>query len=266
MRIFCRPWRFVVPTITLPSIFIAASLLGAMLITPVLSQDLKTLEIVGGSRSTNQPSAKDDMGVGTIVSRLIKHQHRQKAQLNRYSVLRTYTLEDDTGRVRAKEVVKMEYQAPRSKRFTKISAIGSAFIRTHVFKRLMIREVGRASDRQDRDWSVTPVNYTFQLLGREQLNSVSCFVIYVTPKRKKSYLFEGQIWISEQDFAIVKATGHLAKNPSFWIKRVDFERIYQKLDGFWLPAEERSTADVRIYGKRVLTIRYANYTLNSIPD
>jgi hypothetical protein len=61
---------------------------------------------------------------------------------------------------------------------------------------------------------------------------------------------------------IVKITGHLAKSPSFWIKRVDFLRTYQKIDGFWLLSREEAVSVIRIFGKETLTIDYQNYAVN----
>lgn len=82
---------------------------------------------------------------------------------------------------------------------------------------------------------ITPDNYAFEMLEQERVGSTYCAVVHAIPKRKETYLFEGKIWIDDQDFAIVKITGHLAKSPSVWIKRVDFVRQYQKIDGFWFP-------------------------------
>jgi hypothetical protein len=60
----------------------------------------------------------------------------------------------------------------------------------------------------------------------------------------------------------VKITGHLAKSPSFWIKRVDFVRNYRKIDGFWLLSREEAVSVIRMFGTETLTIDYKNYTVN----
>lgn len=52
-----------------------------------------------------------------------------------------------------------------------------------------------------------------------------------------------------------------AKNPSFWIKRTDIEHKYTKVDGFWLPEENRSTSTIRLGGRAVLTIEYQDYKI-----
>jgi hypothetical protein len=62
----------------------------------------------------------------------------------------------------------------------------------------------------------------------------------------------------------VKITGRLAKNPSFWIKRVDFVRNYRKIDGFWLLSREEAVSVIRIFGTETLTIDYKNYSVKWI--
>jgi len=56
------------------------------------------------------------------------------------------------------------------------------------------------------------------------------------------------------DLAVAMIDGRPAKKPSFWVKRVDFVRQYQKVDGFWLPSRDETQVDVKLYGKRVFTI------------
>ena len=243
---------------------VAVSLLGAMSIATVPRPEFEIVESSTKAVVTLNSSAQDQYNAAELFSRLKEHNGWQKAHIDRFSVVRTYTVEDNNGKTLAEEVVVMEYKTPGTKTFRTTSANGSTFIRSHVFKQLMKREAGRATGRQDRDSSITPDNYTFETLGNERIGSTYCSVVHAIPKRKETYLFEGKIWIDDQDFAIVKVTGHLAKSPSFWITSVDFVRQYQKIDGFWLPQIERSIAKVRIYGTRILTIDYRSYTVNGV--
>lgn len=241
-----------------------AAFLGPM---AIIRLSAPHLEIGGHSIKSAvclNPSAQNQYTASDLFSRLMEHRIWQQSHLDRFSVVRTYKVEDEKGKTFAKEVVVMEYKTPGTKTFTTTSANGSAFIRSHVFRQLMKREAGRAKGRQDRDSSITPDNYVFEILGQERIVGRDCTIVHAAPKRKETYLFEGKIWIDDQDFAIIKATGHLAKSPSFWIKRVDFVRQYQKIDGFWLPIKEQSTAKVRIFGTRILTIDYTRYTVNGV--
>ena len=243
---------------------VAVSLLGAMSIATVPGREFEIVENSTKTAVTLNSSAQDQYNAAELFSRLKEHNGWQKAHIDRFSVVRTYTVEDDKGKTHAEEVVVMEYKTPGTKTFRTTSASGSAFIRGHVFKQLMKREAGRATGRHGRDSSITPNNYAFETLGKERIGSAYCFVVHAVPKRKETYLFDGKIWIDDQDFAIVKVTGHLVKSPSFWITSVDFVRQYQKIDEFWLPQTERSIAKVRIYGTRILTIDYRNYSLKGV--
>lgn len=213
------------------------------------------------AQTLNAPSQTED--ASELFEKLMQQRNSQTARLNQYSVVRTYELEDVKGRTLAKEVVVMEYEIPGSKNFRTVSASGSAFVRNHIFKQLMKREAKRSANHGDQESAVTPQNYRFETTGYEQIDGTSCIRVHATPKRKEPYLFDGTIWIADRDFAIVKVSGHLAKSPSFWIKRINFVRQYKKIEGFWLPMSERSTANVRIYGTKILVVDYRDYKVQS---
>jgi Outer membrane lipoprotein-sorting protein len=197
-----------------------------------------------------------------LFARMTVRHHWQEAHLDRLSVIRTYKVEDDKDKTVAEEVVVMEYTAPGTEAFTSSSEKGSGFVLHHVFQRLMKDEEKRVRINKDPDSLITPENYTFERVGMDRIGRTNCFVVRAIPKRKETDLFEGKIWIDNQDFAIVKITGHLAKSPSFWIKRVDFVRDYQKIDGFWLLTREEAVSVVKIFGKETLTVDYQDYAVN----
>jgi hypothetical protein len=101
-------------------------------------------------------------------------------------------------------------------------------------------------------------------LGEQQVGAYRCFVAEVLPKRKDTYLFEGKLWIDVDDYSVVGIEGHPAKKLSFWIERADFVRQYQKIDEFWLPQKDQTLVQVRLYGKKVLTIDHRNYVVNAV--
>ncbi len=207
-------------------------------------------------------SAGAQNSTADLFARLTSRHHWQEAHLDRLSVMCTYKIENDKDKILAEEVVVMEYRAPGTVTFTSISEKGSAFVRHHVFQRLMKDEEKRVRVNKDPDSLVTPANYTLKVVGMDRIGSSDCFVVQAIPKHKETDLFEGTIWIDHRDFAIVKITGQLAKSPSLWIKRVDFVRDYQKIGGFWLLSREEAGSVVRIFGKETLTIAYRNYTVN----
>jgi outer membrane lipoprotein-sorting protein len=207
-------------------------------------------------------SASDALSSDDIIAQLLLHNQLRDAQLKQYSVVRTYEVRNPEGKLSAQEIARMDFRAPDQKVFQKTSEVGSGFVRHHVFERLMRSESEAASGKEHHDSALTPVNYTFTLVGEEDLGPYHCFVVEVSPKRKDKYLFEGKIWIDAQEFAVVRTAGHPARNPSFWIHRVEFVRQYQRIDGFWLPSRDETTVDVRIHGRRIFTIDHVNYSVN----
>jgi hypothetical protein len=135
-----------------------------------------------------------------------------------------------------------------------------------VFDRLMDSESESSTGKQHQESALTPANYEFHFAGQEDVGPYHCFALDVTPRRKDKYLFEGRIWIESHDFAVVRIEGHPAKKPSFWINQADFVREYQKVDEFWLPLRDETQVDVKVYGKRVLTIEHGPYVLPAEPQ
>jgi hypothetical protein len=201
-----------------------------------------------------------------IFNQLLRHNALRDAALERYSVVRTYEVRSATGKLYAREIVKMDYQAPNQKTFSTVSEEGSGLVRSLVLKRLIESEKETAAGKEHHDSSIAPANYSFEMLGEEEVGDRRCFVVRAIPKREDKYLFEGTIWIDMQDYAIVKIAGHPAKRLSFWIEQADFVRQYQKIGAFWLPTEDTTVVRVRLKGTKTLTIWHEEYQVSSIID
>lgn len=199
-----------------------------------------------------------------VMAKLLERNLQREGRLQRYSVPSTYRVKDEKGKVSAEAKVLLQYRAPDTKEFKIVSETGSGLIRSRVFKPLMQVEVETAAGRNRLDSSVTPNNYAFKLLGEEDVDGVHCFVVQTAAKRADKYLFNGKVWIHATEFALVQVTGQPAKNPSVWIKRVEFARRYQKLKEFWLPLKNESITHVRLFGKNILTIDYDQYEITQV--
>jgi hypothetical protein len=196
-----------------------------------------------------------------IFTELVAHNELRSAALLEYTALRTYQVIDLAGKVHAQEVGRMEYRAPDKKTFVTISEEGSAAVRHLALNPLIASEIEAAAGKEHHDSSITPANYTLDLLGEQQVGPYRCFVAQAIPKRRDKYLFEGKVWIDVKDYAVVRIEGHPAKKLSFWIERADFVRQYQKIGGFWLPQRDETFVHVRLYGKHVLTIVHQDYAV-----
>jgi hypothetical protein len=207
---------------------------------------------------------RPDITESQLFAELLTHNELRKSALLGYTEMRTYQVTDTTGKVRAQESGQMEYHAPDKKTFVTTSESGSGIVRRLALNPLIASEIEAASGKQHHDSSVTPANYTFELLGEQQVGPYHCFVVRAMPKRPDKYLFEGSVWIDTEDYGIVRIAGHPAKKLSFWIERADFVREYQRIDGFWLPKKDETFVKVRLYGQKILTIDHQNYTIAGV--
>jgi len=201
-----------------------------------------------------------------VFAEMAAHNELRSAALLGYTAQRTYQVVDPKGKVHAEEIGRMEYLAPDKKTFVLTSEKGSGVIRHMALNPLIASEIDAASGKQHHDSSITPSNYSLQLLGEQQVGPYHCFVAQASPKRMDKYLFEGKVWIDVHDYAIVRIQGHPAKKLSFWIEQADFVREYQKIDEFWLPRRDETFVQVRLYGKKVLTIDHQDYTVKGAVD
>lgn len=199
-----------------------------------------------------------------IFDELLAHNALRAATLQSYTALRTYQVVDLQGKVHAEEVGQMEYQAPDRKKFAVTSEQGSALVRRLALNALIASEIETTAGRQHHDSAISPANYSLDLLGEQQVGPYHCYVVQAVPKRRDKYLFEGKVWIDAADYAVVRIEGHPAKKLSFWIERADFVRQYQKIDSFWLPLKDVTVVQVRLYGKKALTIDHRDYSVNSL--
>lgn len=204
-------------------------------------------------------AASGKLTIDSVMTKLVEQNRLREIRLQQsaYTTTRAYRVKDSKGNLRAEAKVVMQHRAPGTKEFKVISQSGSSFIQGRVIKPLMESEV-EAAGRQHQESAITPANYTFELLGEEDVEGHPCYLVQATPKRTDKYLFKGKIWIHATEFAIVKIAGQPVKNPSFMVTRVDFVRRYQKVGEFWLPFKDQSITQVRLAGTNVLTVDYDN--------
>jgi hypothetical protein len=174
-----------------------------------------------------------------LFSKLLEHNHLRDLRLQQYSAVRTYEAKNSKGKLHAQETVVVNYQAPGTRTFKTTSEEGSWVIRNLVFKRLMESERDADNGPQHGDSSIKPANYTFKLIGEQDLGPYHCVVAEAVPKRQEKYLFEGRIWIDAQDFAVVRIAGHPARKVSFWITKSTSCGSIRRLGNSGFPAETR---------------------------
>ncbi len=136
---------------------------------------------------------------------------------------------------------------------------GDGTVKNQVITRYLSAEA-EAQNNPSADMAVTPDNYKFKYKGLNTLNGREVHVFEVTPKKKRPGLFKGQIWIDAVTYLRVQESGYLVKNPSIFLKRVEFVRTYEIRDGVSVPLQVQSTVQTRLAGKAELTVDYTNFS------
>jgi Outer membrane lipoprotein-sorting protein len=196
-----------------------------------------------------------------VIQRMLELDNWRRSALQQYTSNRRYVADNERFSKHAEVAVQEKYVYPGKKEFKTLSESGSDYIRRKVISKLIEAELDAAQNENRDQTRMTPENYKFELLGTEEQEGHPCFLIAVIPNHSKKYLIKGRIWVDQEDFAIVRMEGSPAKNPSFWTRKVEFTRRYQKHGPFWLAASIESESEVLVAGKSSLRIDYLDYVI-----
>jgi hypothetical protein len=137
---------------------------------------------------------------------------------------------------------------------------GSGYVRDRVFL--------QALETEQKMWgagprgAITTENYTFEDRGAE---STGLAWIGVKPRRKDVLLVNGSIFLRPEDGDLVRVEGALSRTPSFWTRKVEVVRRYDRIAGVRVPVALESVASVRMVGKATFTMSYEYHSVNGVP-
>ncbi len=200
-----------------------------------------------------------------VVARMVTRDGQRESLGRGYTGNRRYILDNQRMHKRAEMQVTVKCDADGTKHFEVASEEGWKSANKLVLRKMLESEAETSRPQTRPTTRVTPNNYVFQMLGSELVEARPAYVIQVLPKRRDKYLFEGRIWVDAEDYALVRAEGKPAKNPSFWTLSVHFVHRYQKTGAFWFPFSTESTTDAWIFGTTEVSISYFGYMPNSQP-
>jgi hypothetical protein len=198
-----------------------------------------------------------------VIAKLTDHNSQRDKLGGGYSGSRRYVFENQRLNKRAELLVNVKCDPDGTKHFEVVSEEGWSSANKRVLRAMLESETETSRPQVRPAISISPENYRFEMLGRDFVESRPVYVIQVLPKREDKYLFDGRIWVDAQDFALVRAEGKPAKNPSFWTRSIHFVQQYQKSGSFWFPFSTKSVTEARIFGKTEVTISYFDYQPNS---
>jgi len=209
------------------------------------------------------PAAQDTSlpTVSEVVERMVQRDAQRQVLTQGYAGMRRYVLENDGMHKHAEMLVRVNGDSDGSKHFEIVSEQGWKAAQRHVLRKMLESESQMSAPEAREKTRLCSDNYEFRMVGL--VGERPAYAIDVKPKRKDKLLFEGRIWVDTEDYALVRAEGNPAKNPSFWTKHIHFVHTYKKQSGFWFPLSTESITDARIFGRTDLTIEYFDYKPNA---
>jgi len=152
-----------------------------------------------------------------------------------------------------------EYDRGHGFRFTIVGEGGSGYIRTKVLRAALEGEQKIWADHEPQKASFTDENYTFDP-GSPAPDGLA--TVAVKPRRKDVLLVDGAIFVQPSDGDLARIEGRLSKSPSFWTRRVDVVRRYERIAGVRVPVSIESVAHVLIAGRSTFRMTYEYETIN----
>ncbi len=106
--------------------------------------------------------------------------------------------------------------------------------------------------------AITPDNYKFKYKGMSADDGHLVHVFQLSPKKKSVGLFKGELWLDAQTCLPVRESGRFVKSPSIFLKKIEFVRKYEIVDGISIPKHIQSTVDTRLWGPAEMSIDFTN--------
>ena len=141
---------------------------------------------------------------------------------------------------------------------------GDNTIKKEVIARYLSAEVQAA--QEGTNLSITPENYKFKYKGTQDLDGRQAYVLHVTPRHKKVGLFKGELWLDAQTYMPVRESGRFVKNPSIFLKKMQFVRFYEMQNGVSIPQRVESLIETRLFGSVELNINFLKFSKESEAD
>lgn len=233
----------------------AAFLISAVAAIPVLAQT----QVPNPGQFPSQTSVKPQtIDLQSIVAGMEAAQLQNREHYRAYTLVRDYKLFGSSGREAQSDVVaRVSFVPPNRKTFTIDRVIGAPR-GEKVVRKILEHEVQTTAE--DHGASVlNRENYDFVFLGMANVDGHSCYLLQLQPKHKREDLVSGRGWIDAETYLPRLIDGDLAKNPSWWLKRVHLTLSFGEVGGMWLQTGTRAEADVRVFGEHTLTSNEINY-------
>jgi hypothetical protein len=128
---------------------------------------------------------------------------------------------------------------------------GDASVKQQVIARYLNAEQ-EAANMPASSFAITPANYKFRYVGAGSGTPV--YVFHITPRKKRSGLINGELWIDGATGRVIHEAGYLVKRPSIFIRHFKMVRDVRLQDGAPYIRTTQIEIDARFVGRAELTI------------
>jgi hypothetical protein len=146
-------------------------------------------------------------------------------------------------------------------RYQIVAEGGSGYIRSHVLRAALDGERKMWTSGDPGKAALTRDNYEFTPAASTG-DRPALAALDVTPRRKDVLLVNGSIFVKPDDADLVRVEGKLSKTPSFWTRRVEVVRRYERINGVRVPIAIESVAQVLIAGRSTFKMTYEYEAIN----
>lgn len=144
-------------------------------------------------------------------------------------------------------------------RYEIVSEGGSGYICRRVLRAALEGEQKIWASGDPERAALTEDNYVFEERGAA---APGVALLAVKPKRKDILLVDGSVFVDAEDGDLLRIEGRLSRTPSFWTRRVEVVRRYQRISGIRVPVAFESVANVLIAGRSTFQMSYDYETIN----
>lgn len=124
----------------------------------------------------------------------------------------------------------------------------------------------RESLRRPMNIGINLANYRFTYRGIAMYLDRRAHVFEVNPKGKKIGLYRGELWVDIETSQPLREFGRFVRNPSVFLKNVDFVRDFHLVNGRALPARIITKMDTRLVGPAEITVYFSDYNFQLPPE
>jgi hypothetical protein len=212
--------------------------------------------VPAGPKGPALQTALSQAALPAIVQRFLARREEPPVE---YRALRRLEADNPKFKQSGWMVAWTEYDHVNGLRYEVVAEGGSGYIRSKVLLAALEGEQKIWANHEPQKASFTRENYVFGD-GPDAADGLAS--IDVRPRRKDVLLVEGAIFVQPGDGELTRIEGKLSKTPSFWTRRVDVIRKYERKAGVRVPISIESVAHVLIAGRSTFKMTYEYQTIN----